>query len=410
MGCAGSKSERKWDLPESIDVTQEISRENNKLTEAKESKPSTKAEPNQRSDSTLRTMRERSGSTGSIDWNIPDQDDTIELSMEPSEASPLIELQQILTVDWDLIDVLVPLVPTTEVDKFVQGMVLLLTPNGKILQFLERIINIEVKEANSAGSLFRSNSMVSKTMKLYSTLVGKDLLRKTIADHVELILKDTHSFEVDPQALSPDEDLLKNREHLRNTCSKILRSIFDSQEDSPPEIHQICKLLQTKVAAKFPGSAQSCIGGFLFLRFFCPAIFTPVAFGMAEGTISPKAQRGLTLVTRTLQNVANNLTFGNKDLSMGFLDDFIQDNFSACQDYFDEMARIPSKPKKPVVPEIAREDLRKSMDNVLKICRTLRPILERDHSPASFMPKLSHVYFVVDSLDEKNAIAARTRG
>lgn len=53
---------------------------------------------------------------------------------------------------------------------------------------------------------------------------------------------------------------------------------------------------------------------------------------------SEQAQKGLTNIAKTLQNVANNVTFGNKEEHMGWLNDFVSQNFLACQDYFDDVS------------------------------------------------------------------------
>jgi hypothetical protein len=79
-----------------------------------------------------------------------------------------------------------------------------------------------------------------------------------------------------------------------------------------------------EVSKKFPELATSTVvGGFLFLRFFCPAIVTPEAFGLLESMFCyllasllkhrhfvaepPPAEtrRGLVLVSKLLQNLAN---------------------------------------------------------------------------------------------------------
>jgi hypothetical protein len=37
----------------------------------------------------------------------------------------------------------------------------------------------------------------------------------------------------------------------------------------------ICQLLQREVGARFEESRRSVIGGFIFLRYICPAIVSP---------------------------------------------------------------------------------------------------------------------------------------
>jgi hypothetical protein len=51
-----------------------------------------------------------------------------------------------------------------------------------------------------------------------------------------------------------------------------------------------------------------------------------------------QAQRGLTLIAKVLQNIANGVTFGKKEHFLEWLNPFIAESISACQDYFDEVA------------------------------------------------------------------------
>jgi len=206
------------------------------------------------------------------------------------------------------------------------------------------MIGKEIKSANHAGSLMRSNSMASKLMKSYSFMIGKPFLRSTLLVNIEAVCKG-QDFEVDPNKVDDPKIIEKNREQLQSMCSKFVRTILDSIDTSPVEFREICSHLQKEVTKKFPGNAQLCIGGFLFLRFFCPAIMTPVYYGILSEQPDEKSQRGLTLIAKALQNVANNVTFGNKVAYLDWLNAWVTEYFSACQDYFDEMARLPKTSK-----------------------------------------------------------------
>jgi hypothetical protein len=84
-----------------------------------------------------------------------------------------------------------------------------------------------------------------------------------------------------------------------------------------------------EVDKKFPGYGTASIGGVLFLRFICPVLVTPDYFGLcsAESTpppppvfflcpplgqrslhaaeLTPELRRGLLLISKTIQKVAN---------------------------------------------------------------------------------------------------------
>ncbi len=142
--------------------------------------------------------------------------------------------------------------------------------------------------------------MASKLMKSYCSIIGGAFLKRVLggilsflylADFLDMIseicahpIVDGVSFEVDPEKISSSENLEKNQERLQLWCSKLLRRIYDMQDETPSEFRKICNTLQKKVAAKFPESAQTCIGGFMFLRYFCPAVVAPKGFGLIKGT------------------------------------------------------------------------------------------------------------------------------
>lgn len=58
---------------------------------------------------------------------------------------------------------------------------------------------------------------------------------------------------------------------------------------------------------------QSVIGGFLFLRFVCPAITTPHLYNLADKEPPPETRRVLVLVTKLLFKTATCVMFGERE-------------------------------------------------------------------------------------------------
>ncbi len=90
---------------------------------------------------------------------------------------------------------------------------------------------------------------------------------------------------------------------------------------------------------------MTAVGGLIFLRFFCPAIVAPDAIGLvkdmsmkdprrcgrrrragARGLMSRSCRRGLVLITKAIQNLANNVDFGSKEAFMAPLNDNLRFN------------------------------------------------------------------------------------
>lgn len=96
----------------------------------------------------------------------------------------------------------------------------------------------------------------------------------------------------------------------------------------PPE--QCAKLnviqISTAVLPKFPDAKYTAVGAFIFLRFFCPAIVAPEAEGLLDTAPSKDLRRGLLLIAKVIQNLANNVLFGAKEPYMYPLNNFLTQN------------------------------------------------------------------------------------
>ena len=77
---------------------------------------------------------------------------------------------------------------------------------------------------------------------------------------------------------------------------------------------------------RFPDAKFTAVGAFIFLRFFCPAIVAPDVEGLISTAPSKEMRRGLLLIAKIIQNLANNVLFGAKESYMFPLNDFLTQN------------------------------------------------------------------------------------
>jgi hypothetical protein len=66
------------------------------------------------------------------------------------------------------------------------------------------------------------------------------------------------------------------------------------------------------------------IGGYIYLRFFNPVIVTPDAMNIITTKPNRIQRRNLILVAKVLQNLSNGLLFGDKEVYMKVLNQYIQ--------------------------------------------------------------------------------------
>ena len=153
--------------------------------------------------------------------------------------------------------------------------------------------------------------------------------------------------EVDPSRISHGEDVNKNWSMLISLTTDIWESIAGSANRCPPEIRQILKYIRAVAEDRYGDFlrtvAYTSVSGFLFLRFFCPALLNPTLFGILRDHPQPKAQRTLTLIAKSLQALANLSNFGQKESWMEPMNRFLTTHRQGVKDFIDSICSIPAQ-------------------------------------------------------------------
>jgi len=240
----------------------------------------------------------------------------------------------------------------TEADAVAKALIIVFQDHDKVIPLLKSFISLEIKLSESAGTLFRNNSMVSKMFKFYSRLIGLPYLYMTVGPELDKLIFDEVGLEVDPEKMEEGTDLDEMRWKLMAQSQKILKQIFNSTDKCPPQFRLLFSHLKTEVEPKYSSNVYTTIGGFLFLRFFCPAISTPESYGILDEPPSANSRRLLILITKVLQNLSNDVEFGAKEQYMVKMNDFIQTNRPKLLAFYDRLLKAPSKP--PVTVEMPK--------------------------------------------------------
>ncbi len=89
---------------------------------------------------------------------------------------------------------------------------------------------------------------------------------------------------------------------------------------------------------RFSEAKYTAVGAFIFLRFFCPAIVAPEVEGLVATPPSKEIRRGLLLIAKVVQNLANNVLFGAKEPFMFPLNDFLAHNIYRVTTFLREIS------------------------------------------------------------------------
>ena len=209
-------------------------------------------------------------------------------------------------------------------------------PHPRILnQLLQTVIMIEVEQSRNDTSLFRSNSVGVKFLSAFALSVGRKYLFQLLQPAIEEVLVVDRSLEVNPARLQSEtqakaKEILENDEGNIEALQKLmdvdmsvdtvernrkkllelvddsfLASIFENKLEMPHVLRRTFTFLRECVRQRYTNSANMALGGFLFLRFFCPVIVAPhLLYKQTERTMGISGQRIVIEANKTL-NAAN---------------------------------------------------------------------------------------------------------
>ncbi|WEW60596.1 GTPase activating factor [Emydomyces testavorans] len=198
-----------------------------------------------------------------------------------------------------------------------------------------------------ANLLFRGNSLLTKSLDMHMRRLGKEYLVETIGAGLRDIDESDPDCEIDPNRVNRQEDLERNWRNLILLTSNMWNSIAGSASRCPAELRHIFRHIRACAEDRYGdflrSVAYSSVSGFLFLRFFCPAILNPKLFGLLKEHPRPRAQRTLTLVAKALQGLANLATFGNKEPWMEPMNKFLLSHRTEFKEFVDSVCSIPAE-------------------------------------------------------------------
>ncbi|KAL1981804.1 hypothetical protein VTN96DRAFT_2142 [Rasamsonia emersonii] len=209
-----------------------------------------------------------------------------------------------------------------------------------------------------ANLLFRGNSLLTKALDMHMRRLGKEYLEETIGERLRDVDESDPDCEVDPVRVHRSDDLERNWRNLISLTSLFWKSISSSASRCPAELRRIFRHVRACAEDRYGDFLRSVtyssVSGFLFLRFFCPAILNPKLFGLLKDHPRPRAQRTLTLIAKALQGLANMTTFGSKEPWMEPMNKFLLSNRASFKEFVDAICAIPAdRPTQTVSPSYA---------------------------------------------------------
>ncbi|XP_075993756.1 neurofibromin isoform X2 [Genypterus blacodes] len=251
-------------------------------------------------------------------------------------------------------------VPGSQWDELARVLVTLFDSRHLLYQLLWNMFSKEVELADSMQTLFRGNSLASKIMTFCFKVYGAAYLQKLLEPLLRSVITTPEhiSFEVDPTRLEQGENLEENQRNLLQITEKFFQAITKSSTEFPPQLRSVCHCLyqatchsllnkatvkekkenkKAVVSQRFPQNSIGAVGSAMFLRFVNPAIVSPYEAGILDKKPLLRIERGLKLMSKILQSIANHVLF-TKEEHMRPFNDFVKSNFDSARRFFLDIA------------------------------------------------------------------------
>lgn len=157
-------------------------------------------------------------------------------------------------------------------------------------------------------------------------LAGLRYLHTTLRPTLDLVFQEKKPCEIDPARVKDSNQVEQNLVNLKEYVEKIFSAITQSAVHCPAIMCQIFHNLKEAAMTYFPNNREvrySVVSGFIFLRFFAPAILGPRLFDLTNEQIvsdrrtmtdlcsnemsfqDSQTNRTLTLISKTIQSLGN---------------------------------------------------------------------------------------------------------
>ncbi|XP_044580930.1 GTPase-activating protein isoform X2 [Cotesia glomerata] len=189
-----------------------------------------------------------------------------------------------------------------------QPLVRVLVHHGQLVSVMRALASHEISKLTDPTTIFRGNTLVSKMMDEGMRLAGLHYLHSTLRPAMEQVFLEKKPCEIDPTRVKDANTIQTNLANLKEYVERVFTAITTSGVRCPPLMCEMFWCLRELAATYFPKNKEvrySVISGFIFLRFFAPAILGPRLFDITTEQIDSQTNRTLTLISKTIQSLGN---------------------------------------------------------------------------------------------------------
>ncbi|KAF7244402.1 Ras GTPase-activating protein 4 [Varanus komodoensis] len=197
------------------------------------------------------------------------------------------------------------------------NLVKLFLGHGLATEFLDLLFELELDKTDEPNTLFRSNSLASKSMESFLKVAGMQYLHQVLGPTLRRVFEEKRYVELDPSKVesrevgcsslhriqSESDVIQQSAQLLQSYLADLLAAIAGSVKACPVVIRATFQRLFKRVGERFPEEKDQslkfiAVTSFLCLRFFSPAIMSPKLFHLREKHADARASRALLLLAK----------------------------------------------------------------------------------------------------------------
>ncbi|RDB19915.1 Neurofibromin [Hypsizygus marmoreus] len=230
--------------------------------------------------------------------------------------------------------------PPSEVEMMISVLLNIFNTRTSLLNLIKIMIEKEVAATENEANLFRSNSTCTRFLSAFAKIHGYNYLRTLVLPLIKTMADKPpgHGYDLDPSKAS-GEEVKKNQRNVEIVASSFLEIVSSSVPAIPPMFREICAHIAKTVVEVWPDAKFAATGAFIFLRFISPAVVAPETIDIELPKDSNIVlRRGLMVVAKIIQNLANNIFFG-KEAHMVVLNTFLKENITNVTRFLSEISK-----------------------------------------------------------------------
>uniref|UniRef100_A0A8D0CG49 RAS p21 protein activator 4 n=1 Tax=Scleropages formosus TaxID=113540 RepID=A0A8D0CG49_SCLFO len=292
------------------------------------------------------------GTLGSLRLKLMLRD---EMVLPSSHYQPLVELL-CQSVGGNLPELMMLIDETTTAEsrqEVATNLIKLFLGQGLVKEFLDVLFKLELDKTGEPNTLFRSNSLASKSMESFLKVAGMQYLHRLLGPTINRIFEEKKYVELDPNKVELKEagcaglhrvqteaDVIQQSAgHLQSYLFDLIHAIVQSAVYCPTSLCQTFRQLYQRVQERFPEKeyrvSYIAVTSFLCLRFISPAIMSPKLFHLREKHADARTSRTLLLLAKAIQTIGNldTLACFSKEPWMVPLQPAIQQGIAQLKDF-----------------------------------------------------------------------------